>query len=576
MALPITKKICDLLVKKGLVSEDALDEARKKSLEKSRSLSDVLVEMNVISRQDLLSVLSEGLGLPVIKLPCFEVDAETLGLIPKKVALMYRVIPISRVGKLLTVAMTDPLNILALDDLKVATSLDLSPVISSEEDVTDALRKYYETSADEEISSIVEELEGAEFETISEDQDSFSSAELLKISEEAPVVKLTNMILSRAISERAGDILIEPMEGNTRVRYRVDGVLMESYSPPRKFHQALVSRVKVLSDLDIAERRLPQDGRFQARIEGRKIDFRVSVVPSSFGEKVALRVLDKQQAMTDLDMLGLKEKDIDILKKAGMKPHGMILLCGPTGCGKTTTLYSVLRHVDSPRKNLVTVEDPVEYDFWGVNQVSINEDIGLTFAACLRSILRQDPDVIMVGEIRDYETLDIAIKSALTGHLVLSTIHTNTASGAVVRMVNMGVEHFLITSSVELIAAQRLIRKLCPDCKRPYFPPREAALKYGLITDDGQDVPEIFSPVGCKRCLNSGYRGRIAIMECLELSPRIKDLIFAGAQEFEIEIAAREEGMTTLRENGVQNVLEGVTSLEEVLRVTVEARSMEK
>lgn len=575
MALPITEKISNLLVKKGLVAGDVLDKAREVCLEKGGSLSAVLVEMNAVSKQDLLSTLSEGLGFPPIKLSYFQVDEETLSLVPRKIAFMYKVLPISRIGKMLTIAMSDPLNIMALDDLKVMTNLELSPVIASEEDIDEAIQKYYEKSADEEISQIVEEIEDAHIETVSTEDVGVSSADLMRITEEAPVVKLTNMILSRAIKERAGDILIEPMEDRTRVRYRVDGILRESYSPPRKFHQALISRLKVLSDLDITERRLPQDGRFQVKLEGRKIDFRVSVVPSSFGEKVALRVLDKQQAMTDLDMLGLKKKDIDTIKDVSSKPHGMILMCGPTGCGKTTTLYSILKQVDAPGKNLVTVEDPVEYEFWGVNQVNINEDIGLTFSACLRSILRQDPDVIMVGEIRDHETLDTAIKSALTGHLVLSTLHTNTAAGAIVRMVNMGVEHFLITSSVELIAAQRLIRKLCTDCRKSYFPPEKLAQKYGLFDDKG-DVLELFSPVGCKRCLNTGYKGRIAIVECLVLTPKIKDIIFHGGQEFEIEKVAIEEGMTTLRENGMENVLGGITSLEEVLRVTVETRSVEK
>lgn len=575
MSLQVSKKICELLVKKGLVSEDALKEAKRISSEKGKDLGDTLIELNAISKQNLLSVISESLGFPLIKLSCFQVDAETLCLIPEKIAVMYKAIPISRVGKLLTIAMSDPLNILALDDLKVITNLELSPVMASEEDIEESIQKYYKKTADEEISHIVEEIEDANIEAISDENDSFSSSDLLRITEEAPVVKLTNMILSRAIKERAGDILIEPMENRTRVRYRVDGVLLESYSPPRKFHQALISRIKVLSDLDIAERRLPQDGRFQVKIEGRKIDFRVSVVPSSFGEKIALRVLDKQQAMTDLEMLGLKKRDIDALRETSAKPHGMMLICGPTGCGKTTTLYSILRHVDAPGKNMVTVEDPVEYEFWGVNQVSINEEIGLTFAACLRSILRQDPDVIMVGEIRDHETLDIAIKSALTGHLVLSTLHTNTAAGAIVRMVNMGIEHFLITSSVEMIAAQRLIRKLCPDCRKPYVPALEIAQKYGLLDEKGNPV-QIYSPVGCKRCLNSGYRGRIAIMECLVLTPKVKDIIFSEGQEYEIEAVAREEGMTTLRENGIENVLDGLTSIEEVLRVTVETRTMGK
>jgi len=575
MALPLTKKICELLIKKKLVSDDALAEARKICSEKGGNLSEVLIGMKVVSKQDLMSALSEELGFPPINLSYFHVEDDVLDLIPKRVALLYKVMPISRVGRLLTVAMADPLNIIALDDLKVITNLELSPVIASEEDIEAAARRYYEKPADEEIGEIMAQIEDAKMETVSAGGEDISSADLLRITEEAPVVKLTNMILTRAIKERAGDILVEPMEDRMRVRYRIDGMLTESYSPPRRFHHAVISRIKVLSELDITERRLPQDGRFKAKIEGRKVDFRVSVVPSSFGEKAVLRVLDKQQAMTDLDMLGFKENDIKVIRETGKKPHGMILVCGPTGCGKTTTLYSVLEYVNSPGKNLVTVEDPVEYELSGVNQVNINEDIGLTFAACLRSILRQDPDVIMVGEIRDFETIDIAIKSALTGHLVLSTLHTNTASGAIIRMVNMGVEPFLITSSIELIAAQRLLRKLCPDCKEPYTPPQEVAQQYGLFNDKGK-VPQIYRPVGCKRCLNTGYKGRIGIIECMELTPRVKDLIFSGGQEFDIELAAREEGMTTLRQNGVENVIEGITSIEEVLRTTVETRHTEK
>jgi type IV pilus assembly protein PilB len=575
MALPLTKKICDLLVKKGLVSEEALNEGRRICSEKGGSLSDVLVGMKAVSKEEILSALSEELGFPPINLSCFHVDDGTLDLIPKKVAALYKIIPISRVGKLLTVAMADPLNIIALDDLKVMTNLDISPVIASEEDIEESIRKYYDRSADEEITQIMGEIENSRLETVTSEEDNVSSSDLLRITEEAPVIKLTNMILTRGIKERAGDILMEPMEDRMRIRYRIDGILVESYSPPRKFHQAIISRIKVLSELDITERRLPQDGRFQVKIEGRKVDFRVSVVPSSFGEKAALRVLDKNQAMTDLDMLGLKERDVKVIREISKKPHGMILVCGPTGCGKTTTLYSVLRHVDSPAKNLVTVEDPVEYEILGVNQVSINEDIGLTFTACLRSILRQDPDVIMVGEIRDYETLDIAIKSALTGHLVLSTLHTNTASGAIVRMVNMGVEPFLITSSVELIAAQRLLRKLCSDCKEAYVPSEELARQYDIFDEKGK-IPLIYRPVGCKRCMNSGYKGRIGIIECMILSPRVKDLIFSGGQEYDIEMAAREEGMVTLRQNGMENVIEGITSLEEVLRTTIETRHAEK
>ncbi len=570
MALSLTKKIYDLLLSKKLVSENDLKKARGICAEKGGNLSDILVEMKAVSKGDLLTALSEGLGFPPVKLSLLRIDKETLELIPRKIAMSYRILPVSRVGKQLTVAMADPLNVVAIDDLKIVTNLDISPVVAAEDDIKEAIHRYYERSADEEISALVSDMESAQMEMLTEEEEEkISSSDLLRITEEAPVVKLTNMVISRAVKERASDILIEPMEANSRVRFRIDGVLCERYAPPRKFHQALVSRIKVMSDLDITEMRLPQDGRFMIKVEGRKIDFRVSVIPSSFGEKVALRVLDKEQAMIDLDRLGFKERDLKTIRTASAKPHGMILVCGPTGCGKTTTLYSVLKHVDDPGKNLVTVEDPVEYELKGINQVTINDEIGLTFAGSLRSILRQDPDIIMIGEIRDFETLDIAIKSALTGHLVLSTLHTNTASGSIIRMVNMGEETFLIAASVELIAAQRLLRKLCPECKEPYTPPKEVADKYGLF-DKNNKIPRIYKPRGCKKCSGSGYQGRTGIIECMRLTPAIKDLVFKRAQESEIEKVARSEGMVTLRENGIENVIKGITSLEDVLRATIE------
>ncbi|MGB3114289.1 MAG: ATPase, T2SS/T4P/T4SS family, partial [Candidatus Omnitrophota bacterium] len=466
------------------------------------------------------------------------------------------------------------LNVFAMDDLKAISKMEISPVIADEEDMREAIRKFYERSADEEITELVGDMESAHMETIAGGEEEVSSQELLRITEEAPVVKLTNLILGRAVKERASDILIEPMETSSRVRYRIDGVLVERQTPPKKYHYAIISRIKVMSNLNIAERRLPQDGRFGIKVEDRRIDFRVSVIPSSLGEKAALRILDKGQAMIDVEKLGFKEDAKKKIVEAAERPHGMILVCGPTGCGKTTTLYAILKYVDSPGKNLVTVEDPVEYQLKGINQVSINEDIGLTFAGCLRSILRQDPDVIMVGEIRDYSTVDIAIKSALTGHLVLSTLHTNTASGSIVRLVNMGVEPFLIAASTELIAAQRLVRKLCEECKEPYTPQKEVAQRYNIFDKSGK-IPVIYKPKGCNKCMNTGYRGRIGIIECIKITSAIKELLFRRAPENEIKKVARQEGMVTLRENGIQNVIEGLTSLEEVLRTTLEDRESE-
>jgi type IV pilus assembly protein PilB len=575
MALTLTKKTCDLLVQRKVLSEEDLNKAREIHAQRGGSLGEILIQTGAVKKEDLLTLFSQEIGIPPLDLTRLKVDEEIIALIPKRIAASYHALPVSRTGRQLTVAMVDPLNVFALDDLKVMTNLEISPVIVTEDDMRDAIQRYYEASADEEISEIVDDIKSAQMEMVSGDgDDEVSSGELLRITEEAPVVKLTNMIVSRAVKERASDILIEPMESNSRVRYRIDGVLVERYNPPRKFHHALISRLKVMSDLDIAERRLPQDGRFRIKMENRKIDFRISVVPASFGEKVALRILDKGQARIDLDALGFKERDVKKIKEVAKKPHGMILSCGPTGCGKTTTLYSILKEVDDPGKNLVTVEDPVEYELVGINQVSINSDIGLTFASSLRSILRQDPDIIMVGEIRDFDTLDIAIKSALTGHLVLSTLHTNTAAGSIVRMMNMGVEPFLIAASVELIAAQRLLRKLCTECRESYEPTKEIAERYGLFDEKGKKAT-IYRPVGCKRCSNTGYSGRMGIMECIVLTPRIKELVFERAQGDEIKKLARDEGMITLRENGIENVVDGVTSLEEVLRTTIDDMVME-
>lgn len=573
MGISLTKKICDLLVRKNLVSDEDIKKAGKIRAEKGGNLSDILINMKAVSKEDLLTALSEEFGFPPVTLSCLRIDKDVLDLIPKKTAITYRMIPISRIEKQLTVAMADPLDIFALDDLKAITHLDISPVIASEEDIKEAIDRLYKTKADDEILSLINDIKDLEMELIPEKgkiSPVSSREDLLRITEEAPVVKLANLIISTAVKERASDILIEPMEGLSRVRYRIDGILYERYEPPKKFHPALISRFKVMANLDIAERRLPQDGRFKIKVEDRKIDFRISIVPSSFGEKAALRILDKSQAMIDINSLGFSESDKQRICSASQKPHGMILVCGPTGCGKTTTLYSVLKYIDTPSKNIVTVEDPVEYELKGINQVTINEQVGLTFAASLRSILRQDPDVIMVGEIRDFETLDVAIKSALTGHLVLSTLHTNTAAASIIRIINMGVEPFLISASIELIVAQRLLRKLCRECKEAYKPSEKSAQEYGLLNEKGK-ISQIYRAVGCRKCKNSGYEGRIGVVECLKMTPAIKELIFNGAQEFEIEKIAREEGMFTLRENAIKNVLDGIVSLEDVLTVTVES-----
>jgi len=573
MALTLTDKICDFLVQQGRVSEEDLRKARSVYTEKGGEFTDILVKMNLLDRKDLLAAVSQIADFAPIDLTRVSVDDEILKLIPKRIASMYRVLPVSRIGNYLTVAMVDPMNIFALDDLRAITRLEVVPVIADSDDVMDAIQRFYERSAEDEISELVEGLSAERVEMVEEEKEEISSRELMRIIEETPVIKLTNLILSEAVKERASDILIEPMEKNFRVRYRIDGVLHVRHTPPKKYHTALISRLKVMSNLNIAERRLPQDGRFRLKIEERRIDFRISVIPSILGEKASIRILDKEQVTIDLARLGIKERDQKTIKTASEVPHGMILACGPTGSGKTTTLYSVLKYVDSPGKNLVTVEDPVEYEIKGINQVAISGELDLTFAGCLRSILRQDPDVIMIGEIRDFETVDIAIKAALTGHLVLSTLHTNTASGSVVRLINMGVEPFLIASSVILVIAQRLVRKLCPECRKPYVPLPEVAERYGLF-DKNRNISTLYKPGGCKRCMNSGYSGRSAIIECMRITPAIKDLLFKRAQEYEIENVAVQEGMVTLRENGIENVKEGITPLEEVLRITTDTKKL--
>jgi type IV pilus assembly protein PilB len=384
---------------------------------------------------------------------------------------------------------------------------------------------------------------------------------------------MTNLILSEAVKMKASDVLIEPMEKKLRVRYRIDGLLREIKSPPRIMYEAIISRLKVMSNLNIAEHRLPQDGRFKIRIQNREVDFRISVLPSSEGEKAAMRILDKNQAMLDLDKLGFDGKALDDLKRESQRPHGMIIVCGPTGCGKTTTLYSILKFIDSPEKNIITVEDPVEYDLYGINQITIHPNIGLTFGSSLRSILRQDPDIIMVGEIRDYETADIAIKAALTGHLVLSTLHTTTAPGSVVRLLNMGIEPFLITSSVVLVAAQRLARKICPNCREEYKINKAAFKDYEIKTDKENII--LHRGRGCRECFNTGYKGRVGLIETLVLTPKIRELIVNKAQEYQIREAARKESMATLREDGFKKALTGITTWEEVLRLTAGDQDLE-
>jgi type IV pilus assembly protein PilB len=562
----LKERIREILIKNKLISPQQLEQALEVQKNKGGRLSSIIVKLGFIKESDLMFALSEGLGLPLIDLKRIKLEAGVLNIIPAKTCRHYQIIPISQMGNTLTIAMADPLNIFCLDALRNLTGFKINPIISTAEQILQAIEQFYPDTTSGIIHELLQELSESRIELIQEKKKTTpSEQELGHASRQGPVIRITNMILEAAIRRKASDILIEPLTKSLRVRFRIDGTLQEQESPPKSMHPLIVSRIKVLSELDIAEHRLPQDGRFKVRIQNRDVDFRVSVLPSSQGEKVAMRILDKTTAKLDIDKLGFDEISVSKLKKASCFPHGMILVCGPTGSGKTTTLYSIIKFVDKPQENIVTVEDPVEFQLEGINQVSIKPEIGLTFASSLRSILRQDPNIIMVGEIRDFKTVDIAIKSALTGHLVLSTLHTTTSSGAIVRLVNMGVEPYLITSSLICVVAQRLVRRLCPKCKQGYKLPRDAAKDLGV----GFLLPPlIYRPKGCPYCFNTGYSGRLGIAEVLFLSANIKDLILSQAQEHQIKQAACKEGMKTLRENALSLVQDGLISLEEVLRVT--------
>ncbi|MCX5697918.1 MAG: ATPase, T2SS/T4P/T4SS family [Candidatus Omnitrophica bacterium] len=565
-------RLTDILIHNKLLTTEQLSQALEVQKQKGGKLSDIIIDLSFIKQEDLMLALSQGLGLPLIDLKRLKIDSEVAGLISSEVARHYQIIPISIMGDTITLAMVDPLNIFALDHVFSLTGYKINPIISSAHDIAQAIELAYPDETGGIIEDLVKEMASSLIELVREEKEaSPSDQELDRISRQGPVIKITNMIVEEAVKKKASDILIEPQEKRLRLRLRIDGVLEEEPAPPKNMHPSIVSRVKVMSNLNISEHRLPQDGRFRLKISGKEIDFRVSILPSSLGEKVAIRVLDKSQAMLDIEKLGFGEAVIATLKKASLMPHGMILVCGPTGSGKTTTLYSILKFVDSPEKNIVTVEDPVEYQLEGINQVTVRTEIGLTFGGALRSILRQDPNVIMIGEIRDYETVDIAIKSALTGHLVLSTLHTTTAAGAIVRLVNMGVEPYLIDSSLICVVAQRLLRRVCNHCREEYSlgPEVTGPLAHRSAKQaDTEGKIRFFRGKGCPNCLNSGYSGRTVIAEVLILSPKIRELILARAQEHLIKREAREEGMRTLRENGMELVYQGVTTIEEVLRVT--------
>jgi type IV pilus assembly protein PilB len=589
-------RIGELLLKEKRITPAQLQEALSYQKTNGGKLGFNLVKLGFVKDEEITALLSKQYGVPSINLAQFDIDASIIKLIPSETAHKYQIVPLSRAGATLTIAMTDPTNVFAMDDIKFMTGYNVEPVVASETAVMAAIQKYYSapavrgareaaattnpadsmssaasldmvTKALEESAAIVDE----DVEVLQE-LEQIDVASLERQGGEAPVIRLVNLMLMSAIQKGASDIHVEPYEKEFRVRFRIDGILYNVMAPPMKFRDAITSRVKIMAKLDIAEKRLPQDGRIKIRFadngQTKEIDFRVSCLPTLFGEKIVMRLLDKDKLMLDMTKLGFEPKSLQKLEVAIAKPWGLVLVTGPTGSGKTNTLYSSIAKINTTETNIMTAEDPVEFNLVGVNQVQVRENIGLNFAAALRSFLRQDPNIILVGEIRDFETAEIAVKAALTGHLVLSTLHTNDAPSTINRLMNMGIEPFLVASSVNLICAQRLVRRICTNCKveERHAPP--ALVEAGFTQDEAQTVvPKKGS--GCEKCNNTGYKGRVGLYEVMEIGEQLRELILVGASGLELRRKAIEEGMITLRRSGLHKVMEGVTTIEEVARETV-------
>lgn len=562
------ERIADVLIEDGLLLPAQLQEAMEIQKKQGGRLLKLLVDKQYVTEQDMVISMGRCLDTPPVNLTKIRVPEEIADLVPKEMARQYKLAPVCKLGNKLFVAMADPLNVLALDDLRQRTKMEIIPMITTERAVTEALSGVGNSSSQmDQVLKDAAEMGGADVEEVKANRQEIDLDRLAVESEDAPVVKIVNLILVQALKEKASDIHLEPFEKQFKLRYRVDGSLIEASSPPKALQLPIASRIKILAGLDIAERRIPQDGRFRIRVSGKEVDLRISVLPTVYGEKIVIRLLDKGALSGSIDQLGMDEYTLGVFKKAVDAPHGMILVTGPTGSGKTTTLYSVLSELNNPEYNIVTVEDPIEYQLAGINQVAVKADIGLSFADALRSILRQDPDIVMIGEIRDNETADIAVKAALTGHQVLSTLHTNDAAGAITRMDDMGIEPFLISSSILLTCAQRLVRRVCPNCREEFLPEPELLQKLDLV-DDGNTV--FYHGAGCERCKRRGYVGRAAIIEVLPVSETVRRLIIKRASAAVIKNQAISEGMKTLRMVGIDKAREGITTLEEILRVTAE------
>jgi type IV pilus assembly protein PilB len=601
-------RIGELLLKEKRVSPAQLQEALNYQKTSGGKLGYNLVKLGFVKDEEITALLSKQYGVPSINLAQFEIDPAIVKLIPAETAHKYQIVPLSRSGATLTIAMTDPTNVFAMDDIKFMTGYNVEPVVASETAVADAIARYYPSGAAapavttkistepkkkkepriEQVANLTNaatlemvtraleettgEIDDEEVEML-EEFEQIDVTQLEKQSGEAPVIRLVNLMLMSAIQKGASDIHIEPYEKEFRVRFRIDGLLYNVMAPPMKFRDAITSRLKIMSKLDIAEKRLPQDGRIKIRFgdgEGgtKEIDFRVSVLPTLFGEKIVMRLLDKDKLMLDMTKLGFESESLRKLETAINKPWGMVLVTGPTGSGKTNTLYSSISKINTPETNIMTAEDPVEFNLVGVNQVQVRENIGLNFAAALRSFLRQDPNIILVGEIRDFETAEIAVKASLTGHLVLSTLHTNDAPSTISRLMNMGIEPFLVASSVNLICAQRLVRRLCSECKKDHPHDPKALVDAGFTQEEAEKViPKKGS--GCERCNNTGYKGRVGLYEVMEITEELRELILVGASALELRRKAIDDGMITLRRSGLLKVMDGVTTIEEVARETV-------
>lgn len=571
----MSARLGEILVKEKLIDDDQLKQALVYQQKNGGRLGTCLIKMGLISDDAITEVLSRQYGVPSINLKYYEVDPNVIKLIPQDTAVRYQIVPLSRVGATLTIAMTDPTNVFAMDDIKFMTGFNVEPVVASEAAVHEAISKFYgDVESGEELNKVMKDLgaeDSGDLELAAEEQE-MDLAALEKAAEEAPIIKLVNLVLTDAVKRGASDIHMEPYEREVRIRFRIDGVLQSVMTPPLKLKDAITSRVKIMAKLDISEKRLPQDGRIMIKYRQqnriKELDFRVSTVPTLFGEKIVMRLLDKENLRLDMTKLGFEQESLTKFERAILRPYGMVLVTGPTGSGKTNTLYSSVSRLNTPDTNIMTAEDPIEFQLAGINQVQMKDQIGLNFASALRAFLRQDPNIILVGEIRDFETAEIAVKAALTGHLVLSTLHTNDAPSTISRLMNMGIEPFLVATSVNLICAQRLVRRICTNCKEPLELPEQTLLDAGFTAEDLKTVT-VYHGKGCATCNKSGYKGRAGLYEVMEITDELRELILVGASAIELKKKALDGGMISLRRSGLTKVAAGQTTLDEVLRETV-------